>query len=104
MLLRRTLVLMLVACLAAAPAHADDAAQDNARLAAGQALLARTHASETGDLDAMRQRGTIRVLVDWNRTSFFIENGQPRGVAYELINAFAEWLNAREGRDDHRAP
>ena len=101
------LVLVLALALLPLLAHADDdpfAAEDAARLSAGEALLARTHAVETGDLEAMRRRGTIRVLVDWNRTSFFIENGQPRGVAYELVNAFGEWLNAREGRDDQRAP
>jgi membrane-bound lytic murein transglycosylase MltF len=88
-------------------AFADDArhiAEENARLAAGQALLSTTHAHVVGDLPAMRGRGVIRVLVDWNRTGFFIENGQPRGIAFELINSFGDWLNAREGRDDHRAP
>jgi ABC-type amino acid transport substrate-binding protein len=83
---------------------AREVAQENARLAAGEALLALSHAPATGDLAQMRSRGTIRVLIDWNRTSFFIENGQPHGVAYDLVSAFGEWLNAREGRDDRRAP
>jgi membrane-bound lytic murein transglycosylase MltF len=100
---------LLLALLLLAPlgVRADDAqhiAEEDARLRAGQALLATTHAVATGDLPAMRQRGVIRVLVDWNRTDFFIENGQPKGIAYDLINGFGEWLNAREGRDDHRAP
>jgi membrane-bound lytic murein transglycosylase MltF len=103
----RHLLLLALLLLAPLGVRADDAqhiAEEDARLRAGQALLATTHAVATGDLPAMRQRGVIRVLVDWNRTSFFIENGQPRGIAYELMNAFGEWLNAREGRDDHRAP
>lgn len=103
MLRRLLLALVLLPSLA----YADDAqqeAEDNARLRAGEALLALTHAAATGDLAAIKSRGVIRILVDWNRTSFFIENGQPRGIAYELMNGFGEWLNAREGRDDHRAP
>jgi ABC-type amino acid transport substrate-binding protein len=105
--MRCTLALLLGLSLAfALPAAANDPhqADDEARLRAGQALLASVRAIEHGDLPAMRARGTIRVLVDWNRTDFFIESGQPRGLAYELVNGFGEWLNAREGRDDHRAP
>lgn len=104
--LRLASLVVAIALLTLSARASDDpfAAEDAARLRAGQALLSSAHAPATGDLAAMRQRGVIRVLVDWNRTSFFIENGQPRGLAYELMNAFGEWLNAREGRDDHRAP
>lgn len=96
-----------LALAGSAPALATDAAQaqqEAQALEAGRALLALAQAPAQGDLPAMRTRGTIRVLVNWSRTSFAIENGQPRGPAYELMNGFGEWLNAREGRDDHRAP
>jgi membrane-bound lytic murein transglycosylase MltF len=103
---RSILAAVLTLLALALPARADDPhhAADEARLRAGQALLATSRAVQHGDLDAMRARGTIRVLTDWTRTDFFIENGQPRGLSYELMNSFGEWLNAREGRDDHRAP
>lgn len=45
-----------------------------------------------GDLDAMLERGSIRVLVPYNKTFFFYEGARPRGLAYEFMEAFAEKL------------
>jgi membrane-bound lytic murein transglycosylase MltF len=42
----------------------------------------------TGDLDGLRKRGYIRVLVPYNRTFFFYDGLQPRGFAYELMTEF----------------
>jgi hypothetical protein len=44
----------------------------------------------TGDLDAMLERGYIRVLVPCNKTFFFYAGARPRGLAYEFMEAFAE--------------
>jgi membrane-bound lytic murein transglycosylase MltF len=46
----------------------------------------------TGDLDAMLERGYIRVLVPYNKTFFFYEGARPRGLAYEFMEAFCEKL------------
>lgn len=56
----------------------------------------------TGDLDGMRQRGVIRVLVTYNRTNYFLEGPQARGFEYELLEAYGRGLNARHGGDHLR--
>lgn len=48
----------------------------------------------TGDLDGMRQRGYIRALVPFSRTSYFIDRGRQRGLAYEGLKEFEKTLNA----------
>lgn len=44
------------------------------------------------DLDAIRKRGYINVLVDNNSISYFIYKGQPMGYEYELLNLLAKQL------------
>ena len=48
----------------------------------------------TGDLDEMVKRRVIRVGVTFNRTHYFIDKGQQRGLAYESIKQFEDDLNA----------
>ena len=48
----------------------------------------------TGDLDGMIKRRVIRVGVTFNRTHYFIDKGQQRGLAYESIKQFEDDLNA----------
>jgi membrane-bound lytic murein transglycosylase F len=45
------------------------------------------------DLEAIRQRGYINVLVDNNSISYFIYKGQPMGYEYELLSLLAKELN-----------
>jgi membrane-bound lytic murein transglycosylase MltF len=47
----------------------------------------------TGDLDAMIPRRAIRVAVTFNRTHYFIDRGQERGITYEALKAFESDLN-----------
>jgi membrane-bound lytic murein transglycosylase MltF len=54
---------------------------------------------QTGDLDAIKQRGTVRILVSYNRTNFFIADGQAHGFEYELTKAYGTSLNREEERD-----
>ena len=48
----------------------------------------------TGDLDAMIKRRAIRVAVTFNRTHYFIDQGQERGLTYESLKLFENDLNA----------
>ena len=48
----------------------------------------------TGDFDAMVKRRVIRVAVTFNRTHYFIDKGQERGVTYEALKSFENDLNA----------
>jgi membrane-bound lytic murein transglycosylase MltF len=47
----------------------------------------------TGDLDAMIARRMIRVAVTFNRTHYFIDMGQERGITYESLKLFENDLN-----------
>jgi membrane-bound lytic murein transglycosylase MltF len=47
-----------------------------------------------GDLDAMIKRRMIRVAVTFNRTHYFIDRGQERGITYEALRLFESDLNA----------
>jgi membrane-bound lytic murein transglycosylase MltF len=47
----------------------------------------------TGDLDDMVKRRIIRAGVPFNRTFFFIDKGQPRGLSYEYMMMFEDKLN-----------
>jgi membrane-bound lytic murein transglycosylase MltF len=49
----------------------------------------------TGDLDAMVKRRLIRAGVVFNRTHYFVDQGQQRGLAYESLRLFEEQLNKR---------
>ena len=49
----------------------------------------------TGDLDQMLARRLIRVAVAANRMFYFVDNGAQRGAAYELGQAFEQWLNEK---------
>jgi membrane-bound lytic murein transglycosylase MltF len=48
----------------------------------------------TGDYDAMVKRRAIRVAVTFNRTHYFIDKGQERGITYEALKQFENDLNA----------
>ncbi len=45
------------------------------------------------DLDIIKQRGYINVIVDNNSVSYFIYKGQPMGYDYELLKLFAKHIN-----------
>ena len=47
----------------------------------------------TGDLDEMLKRRAIRVAVTFNRTHYFIDRGEQRGLTYEALKAFETDLN-----------
>ena len=46
-----------------------------------------------GDLDAIRARGFLRVLVVVNKTHYFVDRGRQYGIAYELLRDFEQQLN-----------
>jgi membrane-bound lytic murein transglycosylase MltF len=47
----------------------------------------------TGDFDEMVRRRAIRVAVTFNRTHYFIDKGQERGITYEALKSFENDLN-----------
>src|SRR5688572_21502012 len=63
-----------------------DALPDRVRLAMDKPF--------TGDFDEMIKRRAIRVGVTFNRTHYFIDKGQERGLTYEALKLFENDLNA----------
>jgi len=51
-----------------------------------------------GDLDGMIERGRIRALIPYNRTSYFINGTERGGIAYEALTLFEKNLNERLGK------
>ena len=56
----------------------------------------------TGDLDALVKRRAIRVAVTFNRTHYFVDRGQERGLAFEMLKRFEADLN--QELKTHKAP
>jgi membrane-bound lytic murein transglycosylase MltF len=48
-----------------------------------------------GDLDGMVKRRAIRTLVAYNKTTYFLDNRTPRGVAYDAMEEFGTILNKK---------
>jgi len=61
-----------------------------------QAILNRINKPFKGDLDKIRARRIIRVLVSYCKTNYFFDQGQPRGFEYELMKAYEKFLNNKE--------
>lgn len=49
----------------------------------------------TGDIDGILERRYIRALVLYNKTNFFFDGPQPRGVTYEALKEFEKFLNKK---------
>ena len=52
----------------------------------------------TGNLDGMIERGRIRALVPYNRSSYFINGTKREGITYEALTMFEQHLNASLGK------
>ncbi len=65
--------------------------------AQAQSLPTRSEKPSLIDFDEMRQRGSIRVLVPFSPLFFFVDNGQQKGLTFELMEALERWLNERHG-------
>ena len=57
------------------------------------ALIEHINAEFTGDLDQIKSRKLIRVLINFSRTNYFFHKGKPQGFEYELLKAYEKFLN-----------
>jgi len=51
----------------------------------------------TGDLDEMRKRRLIRILVPYNKTQYFLDQGQALGIVHDAGRELEIWLNNKDG-------
>ncbi len=52
-------------------------------------------ANYSGDFDGMRKRRTVRVLLPYNKTNFFIDKGTQRGITYDAFKLFEDYINKK---------
>jgi len=55
-----------------------------------------------GDFDGMLDRRTVRILVPYSKTVYFIDGGQQLGTAVELGTALGEWINKGHKKEIER--
>ncbi len=93
--------LLAVACLttgaAAQPPSTKSVATpaDKAVPQSADSGLPLTFARQTGDLDAMVKRGSIRALVLYSRSGFFYVDGKPEGIYYQALQYFEQFVNQK---------
>jgi len=75
-----------------APAVAEDAATESTRYTRTQ----------LGDLDGMAERRVVRMLVVHNKTNYFLDRAQQRGMTYDMGMELEKWLN--RGTKDRTRP
>jgi len=62
-------------------------------------LMDRVIAKWTGDLpEAQEKRRYIRILASYNKTNFFLNRGRKRGLEYELLHQYENFLNKDLGK------
>ena len=55
-----------------------------------------------GDLDGMAERRVVRMLVIYNKTNYFFDKAQQRGLTYDMGMELEKWLN--RGNKDRTRP
>ncbi len=71
------------------------AAQDKPAIQSADAGLPLSFERQTGDLDAMVKRGSVRALVLYSRSGFFYVDGKPEGIYYQAMQYFEQFLNEK---------
>jgi len=80
----------------AAPAGVPGASRsESIALDDGSFLSFRSGVNTRFDSTPLANVEAIRVLVNYNRTNFFVSQNQPRGFEYEYLRAFERFLNER---------
>ena len=64
-------------------------------LADGSLLRFRSTVDRRLDRLPLREIDTLRVLVNYTRTNFFVSKHEPRGFEYEYLHEFERFLNER---------
>ena len=49
----------------------------------------------TGDLDEMVERKRIRALVAYSKTFYFLDGAEQRGLTYEALKKFEQYINQK---------
>jgi len=99
---RRRGVLSAIALVSALAAPAG--AAENKPSPSTQRQLSLETKPRLGDLDQMLEQRTIRVLLPYSRTLFFIDKGQEKGITAENMRDFERYLNRKYSRQLRKRP
>jgi len=83
-------VVVMAAAVVAAPGFAPAA-----ETASNPGYAFATNKPWTGDFDEMAKRRQIRVLVVYSKTFYFLDQGHPRGLSYDLLKEFEKYVNEK---------
>jgi len=72
-------------------------ADDTALASSGILGLSQLQEPRFGDFDEMAERRIIRAVVAHSKTMFFLDGARPRGLTYEALTSFEEFVNERMG-------
>jgi membrane-bound lytic murein transglycosylase MltF len=97
-----TASLLLIGCLAPGAAFGQAEPTEGEKKAPRQ--LALDAKPWTGDFDALLERRMIRVLVPYSRTLFYVDKGQERGIAAELVRDFERYVNQQHKKELGKRP
>src|SRR5262245_36418535 len=91
------LALLSVLILIVTPVAAETTTQAPARESPAKPRLAHTipRGKWTGDLDGMIKRRTIRVLVPYSKTYYFVDRAVQRGISYDVARLLEADLNKK---------
>jgi membrane-bound lytic murein transglycosylase MltF len=89
------LVLCFVFATVLAFAQQSDPSTNKPPAQSGVAGLPLNFERHTGDLDEMLKRGSIRALVLYSRSGFFYVDGKPKGIFYEALQYFEQFVNQK---------
>src|SRR5258706_16367498 len=93
-------VATLVAALCLPPAGA----QEKAKPKATPRQLSTEVKSWKGDFDAMLERRTLRVLVPYSRSLYYVDKGHERGLTADLVRDYERYLNKKYAKQLGRRP
>jgi membrane-bound lytic murein transglycosylase MltF len=66
----------------------------------GSSLVESVEEPAFGDLPEIRERGTLRVLVAYGVTAFYLQQGRPRGLEVDAMSDLERRLRARRPRSE----
>ena len=86
--------LFLAACGSKEPPPPTATAAEPAPAAAAAPAVPRTTSTVwLGDLDGMKERRAVRMLVVYNKTNYFLDGPTQRGATFDMGTEFEKWLN-----------
>jgi len=97
LLMRSTLALLIgLLLIPTLPSSSQTSAKSTAQDQNAELQDLQIHnAPHKGDIEEMDKRRMVRALVAFNKTSFFFDNGRPRGMTYDALMELQKFLNRK---------